>query len=557
MELKIFDLIRKSVLYFGLWWTMITLSACNLGISGDDEAKTEDYPKTENWWTGKTFYTVFVRSFYDSNGDGIGDLRGVKEKLDYLNDGNPSTNSDLGVTALMLLPVFSSVKYDGSDVDDYRKIHPDLGTADDLNDLIAAAHLRGMKVVVGLEINHTSAKHPWFKESASSADSPKRKWYVWSNTNPGFTDSFGRTVWHPSEFGFYYGYYGPEKPDLNFREDAVTAEMKDAVSYWHDKTDVDGFRMGSAGLLIEEDKNLAQTKSTLEWWRKFYPFQRNVDPALLTIGEIFSATTGLVSFTGDKLDYCMEYSLAEIITEAIETGNNASIRRKLTETVNTLPNQQFGVLLSDHNRQRAATVFDGDKRKSKAAATLMLTLPGIPHLYYGEEIDMKGGAREEDVRSPMQWNSDINAGFSSAAPWLPVKSDFGIVNVRSQTGDSTSMLEHYRRLIGFRNSFSAFQNGNYEPVNTNSPALFAFLRTGNKESLLVIQNLSGASIREPVLSITDGSLGVGAYETTELQSGKASSILRVNQGGSFSGFIPAAEVAPFQSLILKLVPRLE
>ena len=541
----------------GLCCLMVAVSACNLGMSGEEDNTLDNFPKTENWWTGKIFYTVLVRSFYDSNGDGIGDLKGVQQKLDYLNDGNPSTNSDLGVTALCLLPVFSSVKYDGSDVLNYREVHPDLGTAEDLKDLVAAAHLRGMKVVIGLELNHTSSQHPWFKESSLSADSPKRKWYVWSNINPGFTDSFGRTVWHPSEFGFYYGYYGPEKPDLNYRENAVTAEIKNLVSFWYDEASVDGFRMGSAGLLIEEDKNLAQTKSTLEWWRKFYPFQRNLDPALLTIGEIFSSTEGLVPFSGEKLDFCMEYSLSESIIESIVAGSNLPIRRKLTEVVNTLPNQQFGVLLSDHNRQRVSSIFDGEGRRAKAAATLMLTLPGIPHVYYGEEIGMKGGDREVEVRTPMQWSSDINAGFSSATPWFPVKSDYGNINVRSQIDDSTSVFQHYRRLIGFRNSFTALQNGYYELVNTSNASLFAFLRTGNKESFLVIQNLSGESIREPQLSIIDGSLGVGAYQTTELQSGKTFSILRVNQGGSFSSFVPAAEVAPYQSIILKLMPRLE
>lgn len=552
-----FNCYKKPCWFLCLGVLIAALTGCGNGLFDEEDKGLSDNPKTENWWTGKVFYTVFVRSFYDSNGDGIGDLKGLQDKLDYLNDGNPTTDSDLGITAICILPVFSSVKYDGSDVVDYRKIQPELGTADDLEAVVAAAHERGMKVIIGLELNHTSSEHPWFKESSQSADHPRRNWYVWSKSDPGFKDSFGRTIWHPSDFGFYFGYYGPEKPDLNFRESAVTAEMKETVSYWYDKTGIDGLRMGSAGLLIEEEKNLTQTKSTQEWWRDFFSFQRNISPALLSVGEIFSNTSGLVPFTDGKLDFCMEYSLSETISEAMVTGTNVQLRRKLTEVVNTLSNQQFGVLLSDHNRQRMASVLAGDNLKLKAAATLMLTIPGIPHLYYGEELGMKGGKNEMEVRSPLQWSSNSAAGFTSGTPWYPVQLDYRIVNIQSQLSDTASVLNHYRRFIGFRNSIQALQSGNFEPVNTSSSSLIAFLRTGRKESVLVIQNLSGSTVREPLLSITDGSLGIGAYETTELQTGKSQSILRVNQGGSFSGFIPAAKVEPFQSLILKLIPRLE
>ena len=217
---------------------------------------------TDPWWDDAVFYEIFVRSFYDSDGDGIGDLRGIIEKLDYLNDGNPNTTNDLGVTGLWLMPIFPSPSYHGYDVTDYRDINPDYGTMADFRALVEAAHARGIKVIIDFVGNHTSDQHPWFQSSA--ANTAKRDWYLWNTFKPDYRGPWGQEVWHERNNNYYYGIFWGGMPDLNYNTPAVTNEIKDIVRYWYNDIGVDGFRIDAVKHWIEGKpaRNTPATPST-------------------------------------------------------------------------------------------------------------------------------------------------------------------------------------------------------------------------------------------------------------------------------------------------------
>ena len=224
-----------------------------------------------NWWSNDVFYEIFVRSFNDSNGDGIGDFNGITQKLDYL--------QELGVTAIWLMPIFPSPSYHGYDVTDYYDVNPQYGTMDDFKTLVEEAHKRDIRIIIDLVINHTSDKHPWFKEAKKDPNSPYRDWYIWSKTDPKYLGPWGERVWHSSTSGFYYGIFEAFMPDLNYKNPAVTDEMKKVASFWLKDIGVDGFRLDAAKHLIEEGSKQENTKATHLWYQnEFYPATKAINP---------------------------------------------------------------------------------------------------------------------------------------------------------------------------------------------------------------------------------------------------------------------------------------
>jgi alpha-amylase len=242
------------------------------------------------WWHDRVFYEVFVRSFADSDGDGIGDLRGLIERLDDLNDGDPGTTSDLGVTALWLMPVAASPSYHGYDVTDYLTIEPDYGTNEDFRTLVDEAHARGIRIVVDLVMNHTSREHPWFLE-ARERGSEREAWYVWSDERPDVAGPAGRPVWHRDGDRWYYGYFWEGMPDLNVSDPGVTAELEAIAATWLTEMGVDGFRLDAARHLIEDGAELDNTPETFEWLQAFRSTVRETKPDALVLGEVWDATS--------------------------------------------------------------------------------------------------------------------------------------------------------------------------------------------------------------------------------------------------------------------------
>lgn len=457
-----------------------------------------------DWADGAVFYEVFVRSFADSDGDGVGDLRGLTARLDELNDGDPATTTDLGVEGLWLMPIFESPSYHGYDTVDYRAVDAEYGTLEDLQALLAAAHARGIRVVVDLMVNHTGADHPWFVESASSPDSPRRDWYVWRPDDPGWTQPWGGgPTWHEHEGELYYGIFWSGMPDLNFANPEVRAEVADIARYWLD-LGVDGFRLDAARHLFANGDGELQNDQpeTHAFWRELAATVRAHHPDALLIGENWTDTELIAPYygstavveRGDQLPMSFNFPLAGAILEAVESGDATPVAEVLEDMTTHYPSGVLdGTFLTNHDMPRIATQLGREDRNLEMAASLLLTLPGSPFLYYGEEIGMAGDKPDPDIRTPMQWSADPGAGFTTGEPWRAPQPDFRELNVAAQRDDPGSLLSHYRRLIHLRSSTPALRHGKLDVLEADDGVL-AFLRTAGEDRVLVVHNLGEVDV---------------------------------------------------------------
>jgi len=496
---------------------VLTLTACISGPSsptGHEPAPVVLAPPAgDHWYQRAVFYEVFVRSFQDSNGDGKGDLPGLISRLDYLNDGDPNTTTDLGVDALWLMPVFDSPSYHGYDVVDYERIEPDYGTVEDFERLCAEAHRRGMRVIVDFVINHSSSQHPWFVESASSPDSPKRDWYMWSDKDLGWKppwDIFANGItWHPRNGAYYYGVFWGGMPDLNLKTPAVREEVKRLASFWLARG-VDGFRLDAARYLIETGGGLtsqADTPETHAFWREFAAHVRSVKPDAVLVGENWTTTPIIATYygstakvpMGDELPLNFNFPLADQMMKATREGTGAGLARTLADMRTYYP---AGVadapFLTNHDHVRVATQLEGNAGRLANAAALVLTLPGAPFLYYGEEVGMANGTtpNDEAKRTPMPWNAEAGGGFTTGSPWFPFSPGREQANVAAQLGAPSSLHARYRALIRARRASEALARGGLTLLTStqgNAPT-FAFVRTLGEERVLVVHNLADASV---------------------------------------------------------------
>lgn len=462
-------------------------------------------PGLDAWPNGSVVYEVFVRSFEDSNADGKGDLEGLIAKLDYLNDGDPTTFTDLGVDAIWLMPVFASPSYHGYDTTDYETVNPDYGTNADLDALIAAAHARGIKVLLDLVLNHTSSQHPWFVDSASSPTSAHRDWYVWSATNPGWTAPWlgGGPAWAASGGYYYYGLFWSGMPDLNYRTQAVKDEVKSIAAFWLSHG-IDGFRLDAARYLVEDGQGAGQedTPETHAFWKEFSAYVRSVKPDATLVGEAWAPSNIIADYYGDtstlaggdELPLLFDFNLAGAILSSIMGHSGDTLSTAITTSRTTDPAGATLVpFLTNHDQDRTATQFGGDAGKLASAAGILLTLPGTPFIYYGEEVGLANGTGggDEAKRTPMPWNdTSAGGGFSTASPtWTGFSPGRSIANVASQTGDPASLLTSYRGLIRARHASGALARGDLQLLQTSATAA-AWLRTTAVEQVLVVHNLS-------------------------------------------------------------------
>lgn len=512
------------------------------------------------WWNDAVFYEIFVRSFYDSDGDGVGDFNGITAKLDYLNDGDPNTTTDLGITGLWLMPIHPSPSYHGYDVTDYYDVNPDYGTLDDFNRLLEEAHRRGIKITIDMVLNHTSSKHPWFKEAKQNPDSPYRDYYIFSDTNPGYTGSWGQVVWHRSGNEFYFAAFWDQMPDLNYTNPAVVEEMNKVAEFWL-AMGVDGFRLDAARYLIEEGSKTGDTASNHEYWKQFRLFYKALNPQSLTIGEVWTGNYAVSKYVlGDELDLAFNFELAEQVVNQAATGKADTLGLVVDASVKYFPDDQFATFLTNHDMPRLMNEVSGNWEKAKTAASLLLTLPGVPFIYYGEEIGMKGTKPDENIRTPMQWTSEKYAGFSTKLPWGPLNSDFSKgVNVADQQADPNSLLAHYQSLIHLRSNHAALRVGQYYRVKVEGEKLelFAFLRQSAQETVLVLVNLSKNPTPAYTLSLGRGALS-GPYDLFPLfglPDGTALPELATNASGGFDAFNSLPEIPANGTIVLQLVKK--
>lgn len=496
-----------------------------------------------HWWNDAVFYEVFVRSFYDNNGDGRGDFAGLTAKLDYLNDGNPNTTTDLGITAIWLMPMMPSPSYHGYDVTNYKGVESDYGTMAQFDAFLAAAHTRGIKVILDLVLNHTSNQHPWFNKSASGAASPYRDWYVWSATNPGYPGPWGQNVWSLRSGNYYFNNFGSNMPDLNWRNAAVRDSVWDATRFWLNKG-VDGYRLDAVKYLIEDSLHSAaqvkfeNTVGTFSVLQEFHQVVRTAKPDAFTIGEAWSASTNVVPYvTQNRLDACFEFDQAAAIVSSVNTGTPANLRSQLIQVDQVYPRLQYGTFLTNHDQERVFSTFAGNTAKMKQAAALYLTLPGVPFLYYGEEVGMLGTGVDEDKRKPMQWTASANAGFSTATPWRPLNSNYALFNVATQEADPSSLLSHYKKLIAIRKENAALRKGYYLPTTASSARVLGYGRIHEQEATFVVANLGATPVNNCTISAGVSTLAEGTYSAIDIYTGLEGGTVSVSATGNFSNWL--------------------
>ena len=509
---------------------------------------TDGYP----WWNDSVFYEIFVRSFYDSNGDGIGDLQGIIEKLDYLNDGNPNNASDLGITGIWLMPIFPSPSYHGYDVTDYYDINPEYGTMEDFTQLLDEAHARGIRVIIDLVINHTSSEHPWFLQAADPSSS-YHDWYIWSDTNPGYTGSWGQQVWFPFHGSYYYGSFTSTMPDLNYTNPEVTAQMQDVAAFWLEDIGVDGFRMDAAKHLIEEGIIQANSDSTHAWWKDFRSFYQQVSPNALVVGEIWDDTLITAQYLqGDELDLSFEFSLADAMLRSANGGLSEAVSNQMNRSYSQIPDLQFATFLANHDQDRVFSQLGENEDKMALAASLLLTSPGVPFIYYGEEIGMVGSQIHERIRRPMQWLGDVAySGFTTGSPWQAMGNGWKLYNVEDEANDPDSIFSLYRDLINIRSQHAALRVGDLTLLTTTNEAVYSCLRVSNSEAVLVIINLSDQPVDEVWLTKSESSLQEGTYQLAPIMGmGNYDPIEFNAQGGLFH--LVNAEIPAYGVIILQL-----
>ena len=511
--------------------------------------------QTTYWWNDEVFYEIFIRSFYDSNGDGIGDFKGLIQKLDYLNDGNDNTTTDLGVTALWLMPIMESPSYHGYDVIDYKKIEHDYGTNQDFNEFIDSAHARGIKVIIDLVLNHTSSNHPWFINSKTDPTATFRNWYRWSSTNPGTKGPWGQTVWHNTNGNYYYGLFNGGMPDLNFFNQEVKDEVADIVKYWLDTVKVDGFRLDAIKYICEEGNKLEDASATFEYLREFRTLNKSINPNSVSVGEVWSNTSSILPYVvdGTGIDFCFEFDAAGYLISSINSGFPASLSNHIKNVVTQYRFLQYATFLTNHDQVRIFSQLLNNINKSKLAAAVLLTLPGVPFIYYGEEIGMLSGSDDPSKRTPMQWTRGSNAGFTSGTPWKTIPPTYVNHNIEKMNEDSTSLLNWYKKLIRIRQKNPALTSGNYYYLNNTNQSIYVFARSKNAsdEIIIPIHNFSGSAISNPNF-YRNGFTGlpVGSYKLTDLITNSEAGELTIASNGNIN-CTPNISIPPHGTAILK------
>ena len=489
------------------------------------------------WYKDAVIYQVHVRTFYDANGDGIGDFRGLAQKIDYL--------AELGVTAIWLMPFFPSpLRDDGYDIADYRTVHPSYGTLDDFKAFLEIAHAREIRVIIELVLNHTSDQHPWFQESRSSRDNPRRDWYVWSDTDTRyhgariiFIDTeLSNWAWDPVSKQYYWHRFFSHQPDLNYDNPAVREEMWSVVKFWLDMG-VDGFRLDAVPYLVEREgtncENLPETHQIIRDLRaridREYPGRM-----LLAEANQWPADLGPYFGNGDEFNMAFHFPLMPRMFMGLKLEDRKPITEILQQTPVIPDNCQWCLFLRNHDeltlemvtdterdymydeyaknksmrlnlgiRRRLAPLLDNDRRRIELMNGLLMSLPGTPIIYYGDEIGMGDNVNLGDrngVRTPMQWSGGWNGGFSNADPealYSPLMLNpvygFQAVNVESQKRFDHSLLSWMKRLIKARKAAPVLGRGSIEFLYPANHRILAYMRLLGKETVLVVNNLSSSA----------------------------------------------------------------
>jgi len=488
-----------------------------------------------NWWNETVFYEIYMPSFCDGNGDGMGDFKGITSKLDYL--------KDLGIGGIWLTPFYPSPKVDnGYDIADYYGIDPDYGTLEDFEVFIEEAHRRGIKIIADLVLNHTSSEHPWFQESKSAKDSPKRNWYIWEDQIPNNWESFfGGSAWEfdPTTQQFYYHAFAKEQVDLNWANPEVKKAMFAIMKFWLDKG-IDGFRLDVINFLTVQ-KNWTNNPFDSQKNEQIHLYDKDQEGVIPIIKEIadFVHSYGdkfLVGEVGSEdLNVLKAYSGTELL-DVVFNFNLGSLEKwdpnRMYQEIQKMnqvydQSQMPTLFFSSHDMSRYISRFASggvEEVRARLVATLMLTAKGVPFIYYGDEIGMRDlqtehislmkdiqGMIEYDLklaeglsetealelankksrdksRSPMQWNQGEFAGFSKVQPWISLSKESQIINVEQQQQDWQSLYHYYKQLITLRNQEDSLKYGNYSLLELKDEVM-SYVREYQDEKVYISLNL--------------------------------------------------------------------
>ncbi len=506
------------------------------------------------WTRGATCYEVFVPSFQDRDGDGIGDLEGLIRKLDYIDDGNPRSHRDLGARCIWLMPVAESPSYHGYDVTDYYRVARDYGTNEDFRRLMAAAHKRGIRVLVDMVLNHSSSEHPYFRAALRDTASPYRAWYRWSPTKPAELNPWGQSNWHksPVRDEWYYGFFWSGMPDLNYLHPPVLAEAKAIARFWLEDMGADGFRLDAVPYLVEEPGHIVHSEGTHAVLAEYGKYVRNIAPASYTVGEVTYDTRTMRTYYPDQLDSYFAFELADSIISGVRRGTGKGIVPAALLLQDSIPDARWSPFLRNHDQPRTRTELGGDMRKAAVAATIMLTMPGVPFVYYGEEIGMTGSKPDEQLRTPMQWSAEPGAGFTAGRPWERLQSDSSSITVESQDHDPASLLNLHRALIHLRAQHSALAAGRIVPVSASSDAAVAYVRRDGRRAALVVANLGDAPLAGLSLTSAAGALAPGRWHLESLLDSTRAASIHASSDGRIDAFVPLAVLAPTHAYVFDL-----
>ncbi len=529
-------LILLAILY-------LTLSGCgkqNVNQIKDQSAEdiviAEEVKETEEnvtginpkWAETTVFYEIFVRSFADSNGDGIGDFKGIEENLDYL--------EELGIGAIWLMPIMETTTYHGYDVVDYYTTNPDYGTMEEFDSLVEACHERDIKIIIDFVANHTSSENLWFREALKDENSKYRNYYTIEETIPVSDIHPQYPYWRQDEETglYYFGHFDSIMPDLNYNNQEVREEMKSIVSFWLEHG-VDGFRLDAAK---EVDEDIAVT---LDWWKEFTKEVSSIKQDAFIVGENWTTEYTLVGRYYEAMPSSFNFNATEKILKMAEGKNvdivtemNTMRKRYLEKVENSEVNAIMvdSVMIGNHDMDRVASRL-GDAEKAKLAATIQFTLAGTPFIYYGEEIGQKGETPDDNRREPFDWYTTGEGKYMTRMtdiffhPTLTYVQPEDGSSVEEETDNPDSILNHYKKLIAMRKKHTAFYTGDYEVLVKVDGGLYAYKVSDSENRYLVIHNqtaedkaitlnVSGTDIYHEA-EIAEGSVQIKAYSSLIMQ----------------------------------------
>jgi glycosidase len=533
---------------------LAALAACTARTPPRASSLARSATSVPAWTRGGTCYEVFVRSFYDSNGDGVGDLRGLIQKLDYINDGDPASSRSLGASCIWLMPVAASPSYHGYDVSDYYRVEPAYGTNDDFKHLVAEAHRRGIAILVDMVLNHSSSEHPAFQAALRDTTSPFRAWYRFAPTPLG-KGPWGSDAWRksPVRNEYYYGPFSTGMPDLDYHSPAVREEAKKIAAFWLRDMGADGFRLDAIPYLVEDGACLMGCPGTHAFLHEYAAYISSIAPAAYTVGEAWGSIDAVLPYYPDQLTSYFGFELADSLVAAVRRGSIGGMLSGYLRLQDTLPGYRWSPFLSNHDGTRVMTLLGGDMARAKLAATLLLTLPGLPFVYYGEEIGMSGDKPDPRLRTPMQWSIGHAAGFTNGTPWEALQPDTQAINVATEDADPSSLLNLYRRLIRLRSSNEALATGRLVPLTAGSTEVIAYLRRAGDKVVLVVANLGAAAAGVAVHSGKDA-MPAGSYAAHGLLGTQNGAGLVVGPDGQLLGYVPlTGRLGPRESMVFDLV----